>query len=269
MLRTILLACAGLVIASTSVAQPAMVPDFSGIWNHGAAPAPGLPGVQQDARYVQRGSRTADGTRQDPLPAIAELNDPLLLPWTRNVLKNIVDRRLAGEIILPPRSLCWPNGVPGTVVLGRNPLEIVQTKDMIVLHNMEGPEVRRIHLGVPHSKDVKPSWYGESVAHYEGNTLVVDTIGLNTKTRVDDFLTPHTEALHVVERYRMLDDGNTVELTFTVEDPGTFTRPYTGARILRRQAPATRFIEVYCAEANIDVLTGEVYPQPMATKLDF
>jgi hypothetical protein len=270
MLKNFLLACTGLMLAaSSSFAQVPMVPDLSGVWRHAAASAPGPAGVQQDPRFVQRGSRAADGTRQDPVPAIADLSDPLLTPWAHAELKKVVDKRIANEIILPARSLCWPNGVPGTITQGGNPTEIVQTRDTIVIHHMEGPEVRVIRLNVPHSKDVKPSWYGESVGHYEGDTLVVDTIGLNTRTVVDDFQTPHTEALHVVERYRALDNGNTLELTFTVEDPGTFTRPYTGARILRRQAPANPFLEIYCAENNFDVLTQKPYPLPTASKLDF
>jgi hypothetical protein len=269
MLRSGLMACTVLLLtASASFAQTA-VPDFSGIWTHRDAAAPGLPGVQQDPRFVQRGSRGAGGVRQDPVPAIADLTDPLLTPWAAAELKKVVDQRIAGVLILPARSLCWPNGVPGTIELGGNPMEIVQTKNLIAIHHMEGPEVRRILMNVPHSKDLKPSWYGESVGHYEGNTLVVDTIGLNTRTVVDDFLTPHTEALHVVERYRILDDGNTIELHFTVEDPGAFTRPYTGARVLRRQVPENSFVEQYCAENNLDVLTKKPYPQPMASKLDF
>jgi hypothetical protein len=269
MLRPLLLAATALLMSSAAAPAQTTVPDLSGIWQHGDADPPGLPGVQQHPAYVQRGSRTADGTRQEPLPAIANLDDPLLTPWAKSELQKVVEKRIAGEIILPARSLCWPNGVPGTIELGRNPLEIVQTKDRIILHNMEGPEIRHIYLNVPHSKDVKPSWYGESVGHYEGDTLVVDTIGLNTRTQVDDFLTPHSEALHVVERYRILDGGHSIELHYTVQDPAAFTRPYTGARILRRQAPATPFFEWNCAENNFDVLTQQTYPQPTATKLDF
>jgi hypothetical protein len=270
MLKTLLLASAALIAGgSGAFAQGAAVPNLSGAWQHADAPAPGLPGVQQDPRYVQRGSRAADGTRQDPVPAIADLNDTLFTPWARSELQKVVDRRIAGDIILPARSLCWPNGVPATIELGSNPMEIIQTKDKIVIHHMEGPEVRHIYLNVPHSPNVKPSWYGESVGHYEGDTLVVDTIGLNTRTVVDDFQTPHTENLHVVERYRILDDGNSIELTYTVTDPGAFTRPYTGARLLRRTTVPNNFMEFYCAENNFDVLTQTDYPQPKATKLDF
>jgi hypothetical protein len=74
----------------------------------------------------------------------------------------------------------------------------------VVLVWQEDHMVRHIYLTDKHSPNVKPSWFGESIGHYEnGDTLVVDTIGLNTKTFVDSYQTPHTEQLHVVERYRM------------------------------------------------------------------
>jgi hypothetical protein len=90
-----------------------------------------------------------------------------------------------------------------------------------------GTEVRHVYLNVPHSANVKPSWYGESVGHYEGGTLVVDTIGQNNKTVVDAFRTPHTEKLHVVERWRLVDGGKGLEVRITVDDPDTFNRPWS------------------------------------------
>ena len=85
-------------------------------------------------------------------------------------------------------------------------------------------------MNVPHSANPKPSWYGESVGHYEGDTLVVDTVGFNDKTFVDSYRTPHTDKLHVVERFRLIDGGNTLEVAFTVDDPGTFYQPWSGTR---------------------------------------
>lgn len=248
------------------------VPDFSGLWQgrRGAAPEPsGRLGVQQHPDHERRGSRGEGGVRQAPLPAIADTTDSLLQPWVAAALKDIGDRRAAGEIILPARSLCWPNGVPAIIELGGTPLQFLQTQDQVTIHRLEGPEVRHIYLNVPHSENVTPSWYGESVGHYEGNTLVVDTIGLNDRTVVDDFQTPHTEALHVVERYTLLEDGETIEIQYTVEDPEAFTEQWTGAHTLQRVTREPVFEELYCAENNFDVLTGGEYPLPTATKLDF
>ena len=80
-------------------------------------------------------------------------------------------------------------------------------------------------MNVSHSADPKPSWYGKSVGHYEGDSLVIDTIGLNEKTTADIYRTPHTEKMHVVERWRMLNGGERMEVVFTVEDPDAFYTP--------------------------------------------
>ena len=110
-------------------------------------------------------------------------------------------------------------------------------------------EFRHIYLDVPHSANVKPSWYGESVGHCEGDTLVVDTIGQNLKTFVDAFRTPHSENLHVVERWRLIDGGKTLEVKITVDDPDAFNAALVdlcapraravsdGRRHLRREQP--------------------------------
>ena len=262
------------VLFGAAQAQPngpstILVPDFSGVWGAEDAEPPGRPGVQQHPDFVRRSSRGEGGVRQAPVPAIADLTDSLLQPQASEALKDIVDRRIAGEVILPARSLCWPNGVPATIELGGEPIQFLQTENQVTIHHMEGPEVRYIYLNVPHSENITPSWYGESVGHFENNTLVVDTVGMNDRTVVDDFQTPHSEALHVVERYRLLEDGETIEVHYTVEDPDIFTAPWTGARILRRITRAPMFEEFYCAESNLDILTGGEYPMPTATRLDF
>jgi alpha-L-fucosidase len=107
------------------------------------------------------------------------------------------------------------------------------------------------------------SWYGESVGHYEGDTLVIDTIGLNTKTFVDAYRTPHTEKLHIVERWRMANDRQ-MEVTFTVDDPDTYYQPWSGMRRYRRVDQ--QFAEDICAENNQLVFD---YNIPAANKPDF
>jgi hypothetical protein len=125
-------------------------------------------------------------------------------------------------------------------------------------------QVRRVHLDVPHSANPKPSWYGESVGRYEGDTLVIDTIGLSTKTFVDAYRTPHTEKLHVVERWRMVDDRKFMEAVFTVEDPDTYYEPWTGMKRYRRVAQ--QFREEICAENNQQLFD---YSIPVASTPDF
>ena len=274
LISTAIIVATGAIVFAEALAQPnnfstILAPDFSGLWRAEDTEPPGRPGVRQHPDYVQRGSRGAGGVRQAPVPAIADVTDPLLQPWTAEALKDVVDRRIAGEVILPARSLCWPNGVPAIVELGGQPIQFLQTENQVTIHHMEGPELRYIYLDVSHSENITPSWYGESVGHFDGNTLVVDTIGMNDRTVVDDFQTPHSEALHVVERYTLLEDGETIEVHYTVDDPEAFTEVWTGSRILHRITRAPVFEEFYCAESNIDILTGGEYPMPTATKLDF
>jgi hypothetical protein len=119
-------------------------------------------------------------------------------------------------------------------------------------------------MDVPHSENPKPSWYGESVGHYEGDTLVVDTVGQNVKSFVDVYRTPHTDKLHVVERWRIVDDGKMMEATFTVDDLDAFHEPWSGMRRYRR---AQREItENVCAENNQHLFD---YHIPTASKPDF
>jgi hypothetical protein len=95
-------------------------------------------------------------------------------------------------------------------------------------------EVRRVYLDVPHTANPKPSWYGESVGYYEGDALVIDTIGQNDKTFIDNYRTPHTEKIHVVERWRLIDGGKMLEVNVRIEDPDTFKEPWSAIQRYRR-----------------------------------
>ena len=125
-------------------------------------------------------------------------------------------------------------------------------------------QVRRVYLDVPHSPGLRPSWYGESVGHYEGDTLVVDTIALNYKTFLDNYRIPHTEKLHVMEHYKLIDGGQTLQVTFRVDDPETPYQPWSAIGKLRRvRIPMD---EEVCAENNPNLFD---YHIPVASKLDF
>ena len=101
-------------------------------------------------------------------------------------MKKDNDEVLAGKIAFTPRSSCLPGGVPVFMMFPvAEPLYFVQTPKQVKMIFAGDQQVRRVYLDVPHSANPKPSWYGESVGHYEGDTLVVDTIGLNDKTFVD------------------------------------------------------------------------------------
>ena len=119
-------------------------------------------------------------------------------------MKRENDKVLAGGIAYTPRSSCMPGGVPNFMIYPvAEPLYFLQRPKQVTMIFAGNAEVRRVYLDVPHSANPKPSWYGESVGHYEGDTLVIDTIGLSSKTYVDNYRTPHTEKLHVVESWKL------------------------------------------------------------------
>ena len=110
--------------------------------------------------------------------------------------------------------------------------------------------IRQIYLNQPHADSVSRGWYGESVGHFEGQTLVVDTVGFVGKPQamVDDYGTPHSDALHVIERYRLLDDGNQLQVHVTVEDPNTFKVPWS--MTVDYNVSSQILTETRCAENN-------------------
>jgi len=129
--------------------------------------------------------------------------------------------------------------------------------------------VRRILLTDKHSEAVEPTWFGESIGHYEnGDTLVVDTIGLQTKNSyLDNFRTPHTEKLHVVERFTVSQDRNTLTAIVTVDDPDAYNAPLT---MQQRWSKVNEPMgESICAENNFDFFSQNLFPVPMHEKPDF
>ncbi len=259
--------------ASPASSQDATTPDFSSnligwVGLDGAGPFfEAVPG-KEPGPVVSDPSHpfVPNGTDKQPTFRIADLSNPNLMPWVKEVMKKDIDEILAGKMAFTPQSSCVPGGVPMFMGLGGpNPIVFLQTPRQVLIIFWSEHQVRHVYLNVPHSPDPKPSWYGESVGHYEGDTLVVDTIGQNDKTFVDIYRTPHTSQLHVVERWRMIDDGKMLESVFTVEDPGAFYKPWTGRRRYRRvqQEP----LEAPCAENNSANLFD--YHVPEAGKPDF
>jgi hypothetical protein len=201
---------------------------------------------------------------------VADLSNPILQPWTIPSMKKFNDEVLAGKVPFRARERCWPVGVPGFNAYSLvEPFYFYQMADKVVVLNQGGPEIRHIYLNVSHSKDVKPAWYGESVGHYEnGDTLVIDTIGISPKSFVDNYRTPHTDQLHVVERWKLAADGNTVDISIFVEDPGAFTMPWSAVQRWRRvdNAPV---LPVACNENNGDFFSQGLVPLPEAAAPDF
>ena len=255
-----------------AAAEPMAVPDFSSNlagWvglNGGGPfyePVPGrVPPVTSDPAHPF----IPNGTAKQPTFRIADLSNPNLKPWVKERMRKDIDELLAGKkSAFTPQSSCVPAGVPFFMGYGGpDPLVFLQTPKQVWIAWREDNQTRRIYMDVPHSASLKPSWYGESVGHYEGDTLVVDTIGLNEKTVVDVYRTPHTEKLHVVERWRLIDGGKMLQAIFTVEDPDAFYEPWSGMRRYRRvtQEP----YEKICAENNTNLFD---YHIPAAEQPDF
>lgn len=227
------------------VGKPA---DFTGIWkkrNFGFVPP-----------YMR-------ATRGQPTVVVDGLNSAILKPWTAEIImeKLIADK----ESIIPyPHTACWLDGVPG--VLGLVDQQVIQTPtEMIFLYHTDN-QFRHVYLDRPHSASIRPSWYGESVGHFEGDTLVVDTVGFvsgKPQAMVDRYGTPVTSSLHVVERYRLLDAGKGMQIQLTVDDPTIFRKSWSMTIAFERETLA--FEEGRCAENNRD------HPDliPIADKPDF
>jgi len=269
------LAVAGLLgaapIASAIAQQKAPPPDFSSNlagWvglNGGGPffePVPGrLPPVVSDPAHPF----VPNGVNKPPTFRIADLSNPNLKPWVKEQMKKDNEEVLAGKIAFSARQSCMHAGVPGFMAYGGpTPLYFVQTPKEVWMIFSGDHQVRRVYLDVPHSEKPAPSWYGESVGRYEGDTLVIDTVGQNDKTVVDAYRTPHTERLHVVERWRLIDDGKAMEVTFTVDDPDAFNQPWSGMRRYRRVQDA--LAEDVCAENNQHLFD---YHIPAADRPDF
>src|SRR5262249_27001181 len=159
---------------------------------------------------------------------------------------------------------CWPLGIPSFLLYPAQPIYIVQTPKQVLMTWQGDQMVRKIYLTDKHSPNLKPTWFGESIGHYEsGNTLVVDTIGLTNKTFVDNLRTPHTEKLHVVERWKLAKDEKSIEATVMVEDPGAFAMPWTAIQRFRRTEIGP-MIEATCAEGNFNYYNFDLEPLPTA-----
>ena len=200
---------------------------------------------------------------------IADLSNPILRPWAIAKMREQNALAAAGKRAFEARASCQPGGVPGFLVMGRvNPLYFVQGRNEVLLINEGGPEVRHVHLDVPHSAHPKISPYGESVGHYEGgDTLVVDTVGLSNDTYIDNYRTPHTTEEHVVERFTVTDRGKTLRVAIRVEDPGAFNMAWSARQTYHRTRTGA-MEETPCADNNIafDASVSEI---PKASKPDF
>ena len=141
---------------------------------------------------------------------------------------------------------CLPGGMPMMMVAGAPyPIQILETAGQVTLLFEEQNHFRVIHLDGRHPEDPDPSFMGHSIGHWEGNTLVVDTVGLTDRTTIDQVGMPHSDQLHVVERYRRVDDS-TLEVLVTLTDAKTFTAPWQTRAVFKSVPPGTGIAEYVC-----------------------
>jgi hypothetical protein len=264
------------IVAWPALAPAQTVPDFSGLWTRKwvtpstyDAPESGPGPVMIDPTQAHHGHRAGEPDLPDVASNawVADYSNPILKPETRAVVKRITEQELAGHPHVEHQTLCMASGVPEILNL-RDNMQMLPSpsgKDITIIY-WRDQQVRHVYLEVPHSLNPAKTWYGESVGHYEGDTLVIDTIGLNDKTDTDRFGTPHSDQIHVVERYRLARDRQTLEVTFTVDDPKFFTTVWSGRADYRRDTRGIR--ELICAENQRSEL-GEQQPIPTAAKPDF
>lgn len=243
-LRLAILLAASLSLAGEgATAQNAALPNFSGLWQK--------EGFGFIAPYMTEDEQVIDGHK-----------NPILKPWTAEVLLEKAHNYANGRLFPVPHDSCWPDGVPG--VLGLRDAQILQTPTEVTILYRNDNQVRHIYLNKPHNNPVLRGWYGESVGHFEGDTLVVDTVGFLHKPQatVDRHGTPVTEALHVVERYRLIEGGKKMEIRFSVDDANVYKKPWS---LTLTFTPRGVMAEEYCSENNRDF--AELVP--MAERPDF
>jgi hypothetical protein len=170
------------------------------------------------------------------------------LPWARQFFENRAAAEKTGKPLFDPSANCLPGGVP-RIISSPYPIDIVQTPELTVISTETLHEFRLIHMdGKPKPADFAPSYFGYSVGHWDGDTLVVETTGLNGYTQVDEEGRPKSSDMRVVERYQKRTP-NILDVTFTLHDPRTYSRPWSGHAQFR-WAPELRLGEYICEENN-------------------
>ena len=247
------------------------VPNLVGPWqnanNFKLIPVPSSPRPIDDLEGYVHHERGVDANGNDVSTNayIGNYKSPLLTAWGAAAMTKLAEDAIQGIDPFWPATFCYPFGP--TALLQPEPVTLLQQPDKVTIFYQRDHQVRHVYLNVPHSKTVKPSWYGESVGHYEGDTLVVDTIGFNDKTFIDRYGVPFSEKLHMIERYRASADGKTMEVEITYDDPKAYTAQWKAFSRYRlgRLMPE----EVACAESAFDPVTGQLNPIPIAHKPDF
>jgi hypothetical protein len=211
--------------AAKAAAQPAKVPDWNGIWE-------------------RQGSILFD---PDTRPGRPE--KPPLTPAFQKRYDEILAAAAAGNPIADPGALCLPAGMPRVMVM-TYPMEILQTPGQVTIIAEWSSQTRRIFTdGRSHPADPDPTYQGHSIGHWEGDVLVIDTVGIRGDTVFDSTGLGHSDRIHVTERMRRTGPTE-LEDQLTIEDPVAFTRPWVITRKYSRAKPGMEIMEYICEENN-------------------
>lgn len=204
-------------------------PDLQGVWDH-----PYVPDMTKDRLPDQKGA--------GPLPYTA---------WGADNFKNYDVSKFdyTGH--------CLPFGLMRSVNVGGYPIQIMQNKDYIALLFEQNTWFHVIYMNRDHPKDLQSTWFGNSVGKWDGDTLVVDTIGFNGRTRLDTIGHPQSDQLHLIQQFTMTDPQH-IAYVMIVDDPKTYTKPWKNERIFTRMKPGEELIEYSCEENNRDFTQGHI-----------
>ena len=234
-------------------------------------PGSGHGPIKPDPEHPYTSNAVGGATGAQPTKRLGDYKDPVLKPWAAAEMKASNEEALSSVEKIPfaAQARCFPGSVPGQDLFPFEPIFFIQAPNVVTMIWERDHMVRRVWMTNKHSENLKPSWFGESIGHYEGgDTLVIDTVGLSTKNSyIDNFRTPHTDKLHVVERFQLEADGTHLTGIVRVEDPDTFNAPLTMKQ--RWTKTKGRMIETVCAENNNDYFSQGLFPVPIAAKPDF
>jgi hypothetical protein len=212
-----------------------------------APPAPGRPVPMLSDGTVDLSGLWTDGGSA-PLERLLKPGElkSLMLPWALKLYES-------RDESLDPYNNCMPGGplrITGGFAWRLVQHPTVNATHIFMLQEGNAHTYRQIFMdGRRHPEDPSPGWYGHSIGRWEGRTLVVDTIGLHDRFWLDSAGTPHTEQLHMVERWTR-SDYNTLRRDVTIDDPGAFTKPFTATYTARLAAPGNEIMEYFCIENN-------------------
>jgi hypothetical protein len=227
----------------------AATPDLSGVWVHPFWPGFDPP-LSGPGPVVNRSRLPSGVGNSDQL--VGEYTNPLLKPQAAEVVRKHGEISKAGVTYPTPANQCWPQ--PPPYIFWTIGVQLLQEPDKVtILYSNPNHEFRQVHLNRSHPAQMTPSWYGDSVGHYEGDVLVIDTVGIRSLrpfAMVDIYGTPYTDGLHVVERYGLIDREAAIEahkrtrqenVSIPNNDSGLIIdASYPGKALQRRRCKASR-----------------------------